>query len=103
MPEMTGDIAGWDMEVAFAQELEKAQADLSMLLGELLYDEDAVDENDEPIEAPSGYPYCGCTVCDVRETLVVILPLIAEAVVAGRVIRYTDELDDIVRTYLGGH
>jgi len=70
----------WTMEVSFAQELERAQADLTDLLGEILH----ADDGDYELETPSGYPYCGCSVCDVREALITLLPLIAEAYEQGR-------------------
>lgn len=75
------DINGWDLRSALAVELEHAVDDLGFRLSAYLYDQDESDG----WEPPSGYPYCGCTTCDTRESLVVIVPLVAQAALDGRI------------------
>ena len=35
------------------------------------------------VETPSGYPYCGCEDCWVRETLTIAVPRVAQAYAEG--------------------
>lgn len=74
--------SGWEMQESLAQELERAVADLQDGLASILYD-----EADEEFETPSGMPYCGCSTCDAREVLVMLVPMVAAAVEAGRLRR----------------
>lgn len=81
--------SGWSIDATLADELERKMSDLQDLLATILYDyEEAVEEG---LETPSGYPYDGCTTCDTRETLVYLLPIIAEACEAGRIKRIVTE------------
>lgn len=76
----------WEVDEALAVELERAVEDLQYLLSAHLHDE----EEAEGWDPPSGYPFCGCTVCEAREILTVVLPMIAEGHEAGRIRRYWD-------------
>ena len=67
------DINGWDLKVSLAEELERSMADLTEHLYHYLYEVEETEEGPEWLP-PSGYPYCGCTTCDVREALVVLVP-----------------------------
>ena len=90
------DINGWDLKVSLAEELERSMADLTEHLYHYLYEVEETEEGPEWLP-PSGYPYCGCTTCDVREALVVLVPLIAQAVTENRIRRTVEPpLGDVV-------
>lgn len=74
--------SGWEMQESLAQELERAVERLQEDLAAVLYD-----EADDEFETPSGLPYCGCSTCDAREVLVMLVPMVAVAVEAGRLRR----------------
>lgn len=82
---MTGDIAGWDMTVPFAESLERGMEDLQGLLSAILYDEEEATE--EQIATLSGIPYCGCSTCETREFLYFLVPRIADALERGLLLR----------------
>jgi hypothetical protein len=83
--EMTGDIAGWDMEVAYSEELQREVEELQMTLAAILY-EDTDDIDPDLTDKLSGLPYCGCSTCEVREYLFLLVPSIAAALAEGRII-----------------
>ena len=85
-----GTDRGWELQESLAQELERAVTRLQEDLAEYMYQMDGEDLPDW--ESPSGYPYCGCDVCNARELLVTVVPLVAEAAEAGR-IRRPEEFD----------
>lgn len=84
------EMDNWEYQQSLAQELERAVTRLQEDLAASLYD----DDDDFDFETPSGYPYCGCDTCLTRELLVVIVPMVANAVEAGRM-RRPDEYIDV--------
>ena len=82
------DVNGWDLQVSLAQELEKEIESLTANLYDYLYD---VNEGDGSTwEPPSGYPFCGCVTCTTRESLTVLVPIIAQAVKDMRIKRTSE-------------
>jgi hypothetical protein len=74
---------GWEYQESLAQELERAVEDLQHNLSALLYDEEEAGD----FETPSGMPYCGCSTCEAREILCLLVPILAAASEAGRIRR----------------
>ncbi len=87
------DLGGWDLRESLAQELERAMGALTENLYEYLYVVENLDEAPVGWQPPSGYPYCGCSTCDTRESLITLVPLIARAVTDKR-IRPTTYIED---------
>ena len=81
----------WELDSDLAVELERAIEDLQYLLSCYLHDE----EEAEGWEPPSGYPYCGCVVCEAREILSVVVPMVSEGCEMGRVRRVWHGIDNI--------
>jgi hypothetical protein len=83
--EWEDDVDDWKVHVEVADQLRREIGDLTMNLYQYLYD---VNEGDGPTWIPpSGLPYCGCTTCDTREAMIVLVPLIAQAVTEKRIRR----------------
>jgi hypothetical protein len=65
---------------------EQLQQDLEQYMSELtayLYDEDEVPEDFETL---SGQAYCGCSTCEVREILALVVPRSIQGLLEGKVL-----------------
>jgi hypothetical protein len=70
---------------------ESLQQDLEQYMAELsayLYDEDEVPEDFETL---SGQPYCGCSTCEIREILALVVPRSIQGLIEGKVLVDTDK------------
>ena len=47
--------------------------------------DEEVDEPEDYLQSPSGYPYCGCPTCVLRETAYMVTILAAQGVKDGKV------------------
>ena len=64
----------------------RLEEDLEEYMGQLsayLYDEDEVSADFETL---SGQPYCGCSTCEVREILALVVPRSIQGLVEGKVL-----------------
>lgn len=68
----------WDEDAM--QVIERELEDLENLLGAIVYDS-------AELEPPTGMAYCGCDVCQRRELLAVVMPLLLDAYDQGRIRR----------------
>lgn len=76
----------WQIDVDLVTELEAALRRLMDVLEVVKGNSEPHSRRDrEDLERLSGYPYCGCNLCLTRETLVFVLPVIAQGYADGRI------------------
>lgn len=76
----------WQIDVDLVTELEASLRRLIDVLEVLKNDGKPHDRRSrDDLDRLSGYPYCGCTLCVTRETLVFVLPVIAQGYADGRI------------------
>lgn len=69
----------------------KLELDLEEYMGQLsayLYDEDEVPEDFETL---SGQAYCGCSTCEIREILALVVPRSIQGLIEGKVLISNDK------------
>jgi hypothetical protein len=54
------------------------------MLFESVYDES---DDDGEVETVTGLPFCGCDVCEYREMLAFVTPIIVEGFVSGALVK----------------
>jgi hypothetical protein len=76
------------LETEWAKTLEVNLEEYMGQLSAYLYDEDEVPEDFETL---SGQAYCGCSTCEIREILFLVVPQAIQGYLDGKVILTSEE------------